>query len=98
MINLSDKTVSLAGLTALSKGLSFVPTTNYDEFNTYMEIFSNKREYKVFNNLTKDERIALLDLRNVKTIIVKPADKGGSIVVMNFANCEVERQVPFIRN
>ncbi len=58
-------------------------------------VFSNKREYKVFNNLTKDDRSALLDLRKDKTILVKPADKGGSIVVMNFANydLEVERQL-----
>ncbi len=77
MINLSDKNrFSCRFLTALSKGLSL----------SLQPIMMNSTpiwRYFLTNVSTKDERIALLDLRNVKTIIVKPADKGGSIVVMN---------------
>ncbi len=53
MINLSDKVISPAGLTALNKGLSFVPTTNYDEFNTYVDLqkfFRTLRVREFFGN------------------------------------------------
>ena len=38
---------------------------------------------KYWNNLSNDQRQALQSLINDQTIIVKPADKGGAIVVMN---------------
>ena len=38
---------------------------------------------KFWNNLNNDQRKALLDLANDPSITIKPADKGGSIVIMN---------------
>ena len=35
------------------------------------------------DNLSHGERQALLDLRNNKSIVIKPADKGGAIVILN---------------
>ena len=35
------------------------------------------------NNLTEDEWKALHELEEVKNIVIKPADKGGGIVIMN---------------
>ena len=40
-------------------------------------------EYKFWNKLDNDHRKALLDLANDPSITIKPADKGGSIVIMN---------------
>ena len=41
------------------------------------------KENKFWNNLDNDQRKALLDLANDPSITLKPADKGGSIVIMN---------------
>ena len=41
-----------------------------------IEIPQNK-----YNNLTREERTALYDLKNDKNIIIKSADKGSTIVV-----------------
>ena len=35
------------------------------------------------DNLSHGERQTLLDLRNNKSIVIKPADKGGAIVILN---------------
>ena len=40
-------------------------------------------ENKFWNNLDNDQRKALLDLANGLLITIKPANKGGSIVIMN---------------
>ena len=41
-------------------------------------------------NLTKAERIALKDLQDDDTIVIKPADKGGRIVLQNREDYEQE--------
>ncbi|GFS02221.1 hypothetical protein ElyMa_001117400 [Elysia marginata] len=41
-------------------------------------------------NLTSDEKTALKDLRTNTNIIIKPADKGGAVVVMNTADYTTE--------
>ena len=160
IMNLSDKPLSTACESALKKGLSFVPTTDTDEFNTIIDFhkffrsirlreffknekvgtttilestnvestipvnsnkfrkkstfippkhrnasvdtycrmveqevkntLKNKKEYKVYNNLTKEERDALNNLSKDTTLIVKNADKGGAIVIQNRSDYEKE--------
>lgn len=46
-------------------------------------IITKSREYKVYNNLPKAQREALIELKKDTTIIIKPADKGGAICIMN---------------
>ena len=50
--------------------------------NTLKEIKkNNKRQFK--RNLKKEELTAITTLRNNKDIVIKPADKGRNIVIMN---------------
>ena len=48
-----------------------------------------------YNNFTPEERGALLDLKNVKTIVIKGADKGSTVVVWDSDNHiqEAEKQM-----
>ena len=55
-----------------------------------LEAFLNKTEKDIFSlaperekdyNLTKDENLAMRSLENDGNVIIKPADKGSSIVV-----------------
>ena len=50
---------------------------------------------EIFTNLTKGEQKALNSLRNDRTIIIKPADKGSAIVVWSREDYikEAERQL-----
>jgi len=47
------------------------------------------------NNLTKEERDSISNLRNNKNIVIQSADKGGATVIMNRENyiLEAERQL-----
>ena len=38
---------------------------------------------KTFPNLRNEEKKALKELRNNKDVTIKPADKGGAVVVLN---------------
>ena len=42
-----------------------------------------KNQNKIWNNLSDEQRKAIVDLANDDSIIIKPADKGSSIVIMN---------------
>ena len=57
-----------------------------------LEIFCRQNEYDLlkhkvppnkFHNLTKPEKDAIKSLMSNKNIVIKPADKGGAVVVMN---------------
>ncbi|GFR69051.1 hypothetical protein ElyMa_003748400 [Elysia marginata] len=48
------------------------------------------RQKDLFPNLTSDEKTALKDLKTNTNIIIKPADKGGSLVAMNTADYTTE--------
>ncbi|CAJ0964342.1 unnamed protein product [Ranitomeya imitator] len=72
---------------------SFQPPRVYHPVETYIEFVKNdvkkvlqsieKGDYHIKHNLTIEEKQALVSLRENKQIIVKPADKGGSIVVLD---------------
>ena len=49
--------------------------------NTLKEIKKNNRKFK--RNFKKEEWTAISTLRNNRDIVIKPADKGGNIVIMN---------------
>ncbi|CAF4440278.1 unnamed protein product, partial [Rotaria sp. Silwood2] len=49
------------------------------EVSTFMQKWKKRKQ----DNMTKDERQALRDLKNMDNIIIVPADKGGKTVIMN---------------
>lgn len=51
--------------------------------------------YRVVSNLSRDEKQALLKLKNNRSIVIKPADKGSAVVIMDrYAYImEAERQL-----
>lgn len=53
-------------------------------------VFKNKTEQKTYNNLPKKEREALTALRNDSTLVVRPADKGGAVVIQDLLDYESE--------
>ena len=59
------------------------------------EILQNDKKYKFTPNLSPEELEALKQLRNDNTIVIKKADKGSNVVIMNRDDyiAEVERQL-----
>lgn len=57
------------------------------------QLYQKKR--KIYYNFTKEEKSAIRDLRSNNSIIIKPADKGGALVIQNRASyvTEVLRQL-----
>ncbi|OCT74329.1 hypothetical protein XELAEV_18033295mg [Xenopus laevis] len=55
----------------------------------------NLNDKKIQNNLNREEKEILKNLTNNKNIVIKPADKGGGIVVMDTIKykLEIERQL-----
>ena len=85
---------------------SFVPKSDWQppkqgpDLETFIssvvcDIASHKPSKPRHDNLTKSERSALYDLRNRQEIIIKPADKGSAVVVMDKDHyiSEAERQL-----
>ena len=46
----------------------------------------NTSKVKLHDNLSSNQRRALYDMKRNNDIVIKPADKGGSIVIMNKDN------------
>lgn len=163
VFNLSSKTLNASHLSVLNKGLSFVPTTQPNDFDVKVDLFKffrnirlreffattqsasqldintsesqhqhtntlfrpksdftppanrsasietfcrlvdqdatellkRKHEFNTHSNLSADEKKALNDLRSDESLVIKPADKGGGLVVLNridYVN-ECERQL-----
>ena len=61
----------------------------------YRDIFCTKQKPKTFQNITELEQKALRDLLKTTNIIIKPADKGGKIVIWDRADYlrEANRQL-----
>ena len=60
-------------------------TCKDDELNQILRIIEKLEPDKsaIADNLSKEERTALFDLRDNNEIIIKEADKGGAIVIMD---------------
>lgn len=164
VFNLSSKTLNASHLSVLNKGLSFVPTTQPNDFDIKVDLFKffrsirlreffattqsspsqlnwvtpepsnshtqtlfrpksdftppvnrnasietfcrlvdqdatellkTKHKFNIHSNLSSEEKKALKDLQTDKSIIIKPADKGGAIVVLNRSDYvnECEKQL-----
>ncbi|CAG2235687.1 unnamed protein product [Mytilus edulis] len=77
---------------------TFIPNTGRNKcLDDYIENLSNYplTPIKVNHNLTKGEKSALQNLRNDKSIVIKQADKGGAIVIMDsdYYRIKVEEQL-----
>ncbi|KAM4034656.1 LOW QUALITY PROTEIN: uncharacterized protein ACNLHF_021323 [Anomaloglossus baeobatrachus] len=72
---------------------SFNPPKTYHPIETYVALVSrdinhtlrtvDEGQFKIKRNVTIEESRAIRDLKNNPNIVIKPADKGGSIVVLN---------------
>ncbi|CAJ0959891.1 unnamed protein product [Ranitomeya imitator] len=92
-----DLTKTLSGFSLKSLGLrtssSFQPPKTYHPVETFIEVVNrdvkeilgsiDKGLVKVKNNLSREEYRSLMDLKNNRNLIIKPADKGGAIVVLD---------------
>ena len=54
-----------------------------DNITNDLETHLTKNQNKFWNNLSDEQRKAIVDLANDDSISIKPTDKGGSIVIMN---------------
>uniref|UniRef100_A0A803JJ24 Reverse transcriptase domain-containing protein n=1 Tax=Xenopus tropicalis TaxID=8364 RepID=A0A803JJ24_XENTR len=70
---------------------TFEPPNTATSIKTFSQIVQRdcndilKKPKKFFPNLTKAERDAIISLRNDKQLIVRPADKGGAVVLLDLA-------------
>ena len=60
---------------------------NEPALDTYVKLLENAtlnhKTKKIQHNITKEESVALSNLKNNIDIIIKPADKGGAVVILN---------------
>ena len=78
-----DSTYTDKSLVRMKSNKSFA-SKNVDVNNLCRSIEALEPEnVDIKDNLTIDERNALADLTNNKDIVIKPADKGSSIIIMN---------------
>ena len=97
-------TTSVGKPTPFRKKSTFIPPRYRNaSLDTYCRLVEHdvqaaikrKREYKVYNNMSKSEREAITELQKDASIIIRPADKGGAIVIQNFSDydSEIKRQL-----
>ncbi|CAJ0963911.1 unnamed protein product [Ranitomeya imitator] len=77
----------------LRVGSTFQPPRTYHPVETFISIVQKdvtsildsieKGHMKIRNNLSQEEYKSLLEIKNNKDLIIKPADKGGAIVVLD---------------
>ena len=93
VINLSSYNLTQDEKIFLGLGLGFsMPPTKKDKFsflskicrrNDYLSIFGPQAGFQSSNKLPQRFFKAFLSLKSNKNIIIKPADKGGSVVVLD---------------
>ena len=69
-----------------SKGLEEFITTFTSNFKSQ----TNAAQMHHWNNMSQKQRLALSTLENDPTIVIKPADKGGKLVIMNRTDYDKE--------
>lgn len=67
--------------------IAFTQKVSHDIDNMF-----DKRQNRIKHNLSKRERDALNSLTKNEQIIIKPADKGGAVVVMDKSSYIIEAQ------
>lgn len=84
--HISDQTKTLIS------ALDLKTRSTLKKYNSIDGIFLTK---KIKDNLSIDQRLAIKSLKNNRNIIIKPADKGGKICILNLQNYinEGERQL-----
>ncbi|CAH2284888.1 Hypothetical predicted protein, partial [Pelobates cultripes] len=74
------------------KNTNFSPAPGRNaKLDSYIESFrlrtvsltTKQNQKKMFHNLSVQEQMAINDLKNNHAITIKPADKGGAVVIMN---------------
>lgn len=90
---------SVSGKGLLRPKSTFIPPRNRNaSLDTYCRLvehdvktaLKSKRQYKVYNNMPKSEREALAELNNDRTVVIRPADKGGALILQNTIDYEKE--------
>lgn len=59
----------------------------------FHEVTKHKHECKLHSNLSRDEQLALKKLIKKEGIIIKPADRGGVIVIQSTEYYKIRRQL-----
>lgn len=84
------KTISTRSVTPFKLKSKFFPPGHFHSIDSFIRTIKHDVRNNVFNktntNLSPDEFIALRTLKEDKSIIIKPADKGGAIVVMDYVD------------
>ncbi|CAJ0942415.1 unnamed protein product [Ranitomeya imitator] len=89
---MSDTTLTLKKLNLVQRS-AFSPPRVYHPVETYISLVKNdvrqklmdiqQGRHRIRNNMSRAEREAIDSLRSNKKLVIKPADKGGAVVVMD---------------
>ena len=94
LVNILAENLDSENITYDAIHAQFKPKSNWLPNNTHISLKSFKMAFKNnllyskptrtrHNNLTKEQRSGLLELTNNSEIVIKKADKGSAVVVMN---------------